>query len=275
MTIDQKYPKSIKKQIKTSTEKFNWGNIDVVDIVPEGNVDECPILFAPGWSITIDTIQNTLTFLADYGKRIISLNHKRVGGVKRDSEELRKASSILAILNRKNIELVDAVGYSEGCTNLLLAARLDPDKFRNIVLINPSGLVGKGKKMSIVKGFLVDLWGIKECKNGHKKRRKVFKESLKYTLSNPIRSYQEVNEIAQIELVDLIKGISETGIRVSIIHNINDQTFDFAQVNETLERAKNIHIEEFYAVGGGHFGLIKFPQKYMHIVAHALKNLKK
>ncbi len=277
MVIDQKQPQSVKKKVQKSVEKFKWGDVTVLDIVPEDiqESEKIPVFFAPGWSITIACTQEVLLSLADYNNRVITLNHKRIGGIRNTSEEMRKAHTILSVLHRKNIDKADGVGYSEGCTNLLLAACLNPNKFRNIVLVNPPGLSKKWAKLKIVKGFLMDAWGIKKCKNGYKKRKEIFKELLKYIFLNPIRSYREVDEITHSNLVELLKNANNVGIKVSIVHNINDHTFDFTQANYTLLNAKNIHIEEFYAIEGGHFGLIKFPRRYMSIIAHALKMFKK
>jgi pimeloyl-ACP methyl ester carboxylesterase len=266
----------VKKTIKRSEEQFEWGKIDLVDIVPEKKTQSLPILFAPGWSITINAIQDTLTYLVDCGYRVLSLNHKRVGGAKYQSEEERKAASILAILNRKEIERVDAVGYSEGCTNVLLAARMQPEKFRHIVLMNPSGLTGHESMAHLINGFVVDLWDIRSKKDGRTKRCRVVRETVKYILANPIRSYKEVSEVANTDLVKLLKGLKKTHIKVSIIHNIEDKTFDFDVVQKTLQKAgTDIYINEFYAVSGRHFDLIKFPRKYMDYVAHALGHFDK
>jgi pimeloyl-ACP methyl ester carboxylesterase len=266
----------VKKIIKRNKEQFDWGKIDLIDIIPEKKTQKLPILFAPGWSITINTIQDTLTYLVDCGYRVLSLNHKRVGGVKHRSEEDRKATSILAILNRKEIEQVDAVGYSEGCTNVLLAAQMQPEKFRHIVLMTPSGLTSPESVMRLSKGFLVDLWDIRNKKDKRTKRCRIVWETVKYILANPIRSYKEVNEVANTDLIKLLKELNKTHIKVSIIHNIEDKTFDFDAVQETLQKAgADIYINEFYAVSGRHFGLIKFPRKYMDYVAYALEHFDK
>ena len=269
---EDKCKSNIKKKIKKSTEKFDWGKIDMLDVVPGNDMDMCPILFAPGWSITINSIQDFLTFLSDYNYRVISLNHKRLGGARRKSEEGRKATSILAILKRKDIKLVNAVGYSEGCTNVLLAANMRPEKFHHIILIDPPGLGRKkSQKMGLVKNFVFGVMGIGDGRSGRKKRRHVFFETIKYILSNPIRSYKEIREIANSDLIELLRGLNRTHVKIFIVQNIDDRMSNLKDIQERLKKTDaNVEVNKLYTVDGGHFDLVKSPCKYARLVNDVL-----
>lgn len=143
--FSEKGRKEIELKVFKGQEEFTWGTIDTIDIVPDEMKTDIPVFFAPGWSITIDSIEKPLKELAKQKRRVVSLSHARIDGSKEETEELRKAVSLLSILERKQIEKTDAIGYSEGAINLLLVARQYPEKFNNIVLLNPAGLTGGGK----------------------------------------------------------------------------------------------------------------------------------
>src|SRR5207244_703766 len=56
---------------------------------------------------------------------------------------LRRALTILSLLEEKKIEQVDILGRSQGGIDVAVAARLCPDKFRNFVLLNTAGMMGE------------------------------------------------------------------------------------------------------------------------------------
>ncbi len=252
-------------EIKKKTEKFSWGDIDTIDIKPKEIKTETPVFFAPGWSITIETLEKPLRELAKYNRRVISLSHLRTGGVEKENEELRKAASLLAILERKNIEKTDMIGYSEGAINLLLLADIAPEKFRNIVLLGPAGLTGKENVIKIATRFTMELLNF--LKNASENGSRTLVESLKYIAENPIRSYKEVTEIAQADIFDLMKRVKEKGVGVSIVAGAEDETFFMEKIQAKIKKLghgewKN-YFDGFYSIKGGHFDFIDESKKYM------------
>ncbi len=69
-------------------------------------------------------------------------------------EEVRKALNILGVLEEKDVEKTDVIAHSEGAVNTLIAASLYPEKFRNIVLFGPAGLIGEDTFTRLFQGFL-------------------------------------------------------------------------------------------------------------------------
>src|SRR5271168_4034801 len=105
------------------------GNAEVVDITPEKLKDETPLFFAPAWACNIDVYKRALQTLSEEERRVISLNHPRRGGdlksqsseeemEKYPEEELRKAYSVLNVMEQKNIKQVDAIAHSEAAINI-------------------------------------------------------------------------------------------------------------------------------------------------------------
>ncbi|MEK7133642.1 MAG: alpha/beta fold hydrolase [Patescibacteria group bacterium] len=138
------------------------GTSEVVDISPENPKTDVPVLLAPAWACSINVYKPAIETLASKGRRVISLNHARN---RRDSSfdeklldqysaaELTKAFNFLDVLDQKKIEKVDVIAHSEGCLNAVIAATLRPDKFRNLVLFAPAGLIGDDNAWRLLKGF--------------------------------------------------------------------------------------------------------------------------
>ena len=140
---------------------INGATVESVDIKPENPKSETPVLVAPGFAATMDSFKPGMKVLMESERRVISLDHPRRGGTipdsfneeveKNPSEELRKAHTILGLLEQKNLEKVDVVAHSEAAVNVCIAAMLHPEKFRNIVLYNPAGLIGNDSLFRLVK----------------------------------------------------------------------------------------------------------------------------
>ena len=139
------------------------GMADIIDVRPENPKTETPVLLAPGWGLTDKVYQPAIQELVKRGRRVISLNHPRIGGDmsaapqealdKYPTEEVRKALNLIDLLDQKGIEKTDVIAHSEGAINTCIAAVLHPEKFRNIVFYAPAGLIGEDTFTRLLKGF--------------------------------------------------------------------------------------------------------------------------
>ena len=142
---------------------------EIIEINPEKIKDETPVFFSPGWGVKA-TSESMRKAIAEEGRKVISTDFTREEkmmdtGNKEDIPvaELQKALAIIETLNKTAKGKVDAIGHSEGGLNLAVAASLYPEKFRNIVLISPAGMMEKDSYLSLVKRFVLDE-GIEELK---------------------------------------------------------------------------------------------------------------
>ncbi len=156
-----------KNDFKTQFEKREFfegagGRIEVVDVIPEQLKDKVPLFIASGWGCSIEVYEQVFKIMVERGRRTISLNHPRQGGDLENKateaeidtypiEKLRKSYNILDVIEQKNIEKVDVLAHSEGAMNAILAAVLHPEKFRNIVLFGPAGMIGKDNFLDLTK----------------------------------------------------------------------------------------------------------------------------
>ncbi|MBU6414803.1 alpha/beta hydrolase [Patescibacteria group bacterium] len=121
--------------------------IEIFDIIPHKAKTNVPMLFISGWSGTPHAYKENILSHAKFGRRVISSNTPH--GIEAQNNEqfpnseMRKVVAAIKTLEACGIEKVDAVGHSEGAIDVVMAAVLYPEKFRNIVLVNPGGLQGK------------------------------------------------------------------------------------------------------------------------------------
>ena len=64
---------------------INGAKVDTIDVKPEKQKIEVPVLVAPGWGATMKSFEPAIKVLADKERRVISLDHPRKGGTVPDS----------------------------------------------------------------------------------------------------------------------------------------------------------------------------------------------
>lgn len=258
--------------------EFCGGEVEVVDIHPENKKTEIPVVVAPGWGATPEVLRDNILTLAELGRRTISI--KTPHGIETEKienfpeAELQKVAALIKTLEKKDIDKVDAVGHSEAGIYLTLAATLYPDKFRNIVLINPGGMIGKDTPWRLSVGFLGDI--VKQIMRGIKDRKLVrptltsFREVGKSISSGPLRSFKEVLAISKTQIHELLRELKKKGIGISIIHAVDDKIFP---MDRTQKIAKTDQLDGFYSVKGTHNEFFLKPKKYTQLADQALTAL--
>ena len=281
------------------------GIAEVVDITPEKLENRVPVLLAPAWGCTIPVYKPTMKEIAGKGRRVISLNHPRnwgnlaeaapAGALEKYSdqkEELRKALNILGTLEqKKDIGKVDVIAHSEAAINVLIAAALNPKKFRNIVLFAPAGLIGKDSLTRLLQGFAgqnkraESLKGKPDAENWpeipvteteKEISSAAIKEVLAYFAKNPIRSLNEVMDVSRSEIITLIKYLHEKGIGIIVASGVDDPVFPMEKIQENL-KANDISeiIDGFLSLRGGHGEMGNHPELFIPAILSLLDSLEK
>jgi pimeloyl-ACP methyl ester carboxylesterase len=263
------------------------GKIEAIDIRPENQKTETPVLFAPGWSCTTETYKDSIKELVKKERRVFGINHARRGidtGLispevreKHSDDELRKALSILALIKEKNIEQVDMIAHSEGAINAAIAASIEPEKFRNIVFVAPAGIIGKDKfpklagrfAITMIKDYFRSVFGSNTEKICFSR---TIKESIKYIAKNPLRALKESVAISESEIHNMLKDLHEKGIGVAVVAGVDDKVFPMDKIQQI---AKNDELDGFLSVKGGHNEIIFDPEKYVTAAEQLLTQLEK
>jgi len=139
------------------------GEIEVYDIAPEESKTEVPTIVAPGWAANAKVFQDNLRELSNRGRRVLSFGNYH--GIENNltnpenipNTEWRKIVALIGIIESQNIDKVDVMAHSEGAIYTLLAAKMYPEKFRNIVLVNPAGFIEDESWRKLTARFAKDI----------------------------------------------------------------------------------------------------------------------
>jgi len=272
------------------TMTFPEGSVNVVDISPTVLKDSTPVLLAPGWSENQDTYKKSLQIIHASGRRGITIGYFRRGGEVEKHEtypqaELRKANQLLGVIAAKGIERVDGIFHSEGAINGLIAAMLRPDLFRNIVLDKPAGMIGEDNKAMLMGRFL-------KLMAQEAIERKPFSFSdptnsvsttgrlTRYMAGNPLRMWSEMGALTTEDITNLIHHLESKGVKISIIAGVNDPLFPVKRQIEHMRKVKdkqgkNLPIEGYYSVTGGHNELSIHADQHTALAVNALDGLQR
>jgi pimeloyl-ACP methyl ester carboxylesterase len=272
-------------------ETYRYGStpIEVYDIQPENIKSEVPAFFVPGWAASPEVFRENILLIAKEGRRVLSAN--TVHGIDQDPDfgkgdkkyvvaELRKAAALIKVIEKKGIEKIDLITHSEGSINGLIAATMIPDKIRNIILVNPAGLIGKDTFPRLLKGFSLEqihktindenrpTYNLDrvEKKPGQKHALNVMKN----VAGNVLQSLREGLAIANSDIKDMLKSLKDEGKHIAVIHGAQDHAFPMNKMQEIVDDEM---VDGFYSVKGGHNQVILNPAAYTKVINHALDAL--
>ncbi|MBI4092087.1 MAG: alpha/beta hydrolase [Candidatus Levybacteria bacterium] len=261
-----------------------YGQVSVIDVKPETVTDQIPILIAPGWSEDYQTYRKTLKTAFNSSRRALSLEYSRLSGSVIGNEgypevELRKARLILDMLKKKGIDRADVIAHSEGAINVLIAAMLKPEQFRNIVLDKPAGLVGKDTRSTLTGRFIRML--LEETII----RPPLFMDPASsvsiceritlYALVNPASITKEMDAITTFEIKDLMEALQNRGVMLSVISGVHDPLFPVSKQIGYMRETGVPSMKGYYSVVGGHNELSIHANKHATLAINALDGLQR
>ena len=274
-------------------EKYVYGSttVEAFDVQPENLKSEVPVFFGTGWSASRGVYEATILGTADRGRRVLSMFAPH--GIEIDpnfgtgdktyaASELRKAAAMLKTLEEKGIEQLDIVAHSESSIWTLIVASMHPEKIRNIVLIDPAGLIDEDTLPRLAVDFSRDV--VRETLNKEKLPRPKVERfvqpgsstdifgALKNIIGNPMRSLKEVLAIKDADIREILEDLKKQGKRIAVIQGARDVVFPM----ERMQRVVNTkQVDGFYSVYGEHNEINSNPQAYIEVIAHVLDALEK
>lgn len=256
---------------------------EVIDLQPPEASSPVPILLIQGWGETPVTHEQTLNTIVNNKRRALTIKFPRRGKMEKAEDypavELNKAQSVLAAIDEKGIEKVDVIAHSEGALAAIIAADLEPEKFKNIVFFDPAGLIGKDSTVKLATRFVYMLLkdGARFAKGegSRKEKIKAALEAVKYFASNPKRSFQEASAMANSDIYDMLGNLRELGIKISVIHGVDDTVFPIKRILSTAQQKGGMDTIGFYSTKGDHREISIHPEKYTALAVNALNDLEK
>lgn len=261
------------------------GTIESIFLKPEKPKSDVPVVIASGWSEGSLVLKQTAEQLYNAGRQVIILDHPRRGGEviphqDHTTEELRKALTIKEVVKQQNIHQVDILAHSEGAINAAIFASLEPGKVRNMVLVNPAGLIGKDTLPGMFGRFMAKnvqniIGAIKDTSAAGAVGTGLI-EGVKYMAQNPARAIKEVSEISQAQIDETLQDLHRLGVGIIVIHGADDPGFPMDRMQKIVKADTNDgFVDGFLSVKGGHDELYIHPEKYTKAAEKMLSALEK
>lgn len=252
---------------------------EIVKIDPKRIKDNVPIFISPGWGVSPNSQKETLEVIADKERRVVTVDFIREQILKDKEDdglqiaELQKSLAIVQALEKSGLEKVDAIGHSEGGLNLVIAAMLYPEKFRNIVLVAPAGITGKESYLNLIKRFTIDE-GMEEMRasaNNMNSFYEYFKNLSKYFIKNVSLSKQEIKEMSESDILEMTKVLKQKGVGISVVCGVNDKVFPIENV---INRVNASNLDHFISTKGNHGSFI-FNKEHALLAENILSNMRR
>jgi pimeloyl-ACP methyl ester carboxylesterase len=179
-------------------------------------------------------------------------------------------ATMRAVAQGNEHEQVDLLGFSTGAAAVVDAALRNPEKIRQVILVNPIGLNSPEsgyltRMKSTLTGTVAHMKQITD--NGLIKSPK-YQQFASGMPRQAWRGYGEVVEIihasAKLNLTPLIAELKAKGVEVTIVMSENDQQFNASDVGESVAKAPGCG---FLVVTGGHTKIGADPQQLAALVA--------
>jgi len=287
-----KRPEALAKQFE-ATEKYEYGSntIEAFDIQAEKLKTETPVFFGTGWSASRGVYEASMLGIADSGRRVVSMfaphgidTEEGFGKGENTyaAAELRKAAAMLKTLEEKDIGQLDIVAHSESAIWTLIVASMHPEKIRNIVLLDPAGLIDKDSTARLATSFALDM--VQGALNKEKLPRPEIERTvkpgsatdlfgaLKNMAGNPMESLKAVLAIRDADIRGMLEDLKAQGKHIAVIQGARDEIFPMEMMNKVVNTK---HVDGFYSVYGAHNEINSNPQAYILVIDHALDALEK
>ncbi len=262
---------------------LSGAEVEFYDISPESLKTETPTAMVEGWGGTPEMYRENIKTLVDQGRRTLAVDAPH--GIDYNegemlSEEidkmpdavLRKIAALIKSLDEKQVGQIDAVAHSEGCLAVIVAATLYPLRFRDVVLVNPAGMIGKDNFWRLATSFSVDVikgYVDEIRKNGiSEPMLRSIREVGSSAVKDPIKAFREVLAISDAEIHELLIGMRANGIGISIVSTVDDGVFP----QERLQKIITKDMVDGYFVAKGHHGEFQLnAEPYTKLADYALQ----
>ena len=136
------------------------GWADYVDLRPADSAGR-PLVVVPGWSEGLDGMRDLARVFYDRQRRNLLADFSGLKPADRQREPYHeivdKSEALIQLLTDAGVGPVDLLAHSEGVLTAAYAARHHPERFNNLVLAMPAGMIGHDSPMALTLRFLPKL----------------------------------------------------------------------------------------------------------------------
>jgi pimeloyl-ACP methyl ester carboxylesterase len=251
-----------------------------VEITPRRPVDSVPLVFLPGWGQTARAYAIPLRVFAERGRHVFSMfrparGRPIVGETTLPREEVRKAQALVGAMSRLRLERIDLVAHSEGALGAVIATTLYPHRVRNLILIDPAGLIMHDRWYRLAGRFgQMIVQCAREAMTNADERHALIWAMLNptvYAFTHPLRAMSQIAALAHWHSLDLLAVLCDSEVGVVVITGVDNRVFPIDQAGP-LVRAGVCLVDGFHTVRGGHAKLLG-DARYANAVLDAIDRL--
>jgi len=221
-------------------------------------------------------------------------------GHKIPESELMRIADAHKVMVENGIDMADLVGDSQGGWEAVLYAAMYPERVRNLVLIEPAGLIGEDSQgqliarnvVSMIKGLVrtqkerflpPGAEGTLERQEAENRQigMAIGAEDMKETFSKYTKEalLDDSKAISGADIVEILAHLRSLGIKISIIQGVDDEIFPIEKtINNLREKGalrggpKDI-LNGFYSIKGDHGYAAISRGRFTELVKNALTSL--
>ncbi|MDP3696795.1 MAG: alpha/beta hydrolase [Candidatus Taylorbacteria bacterium] len=260
------------------------------DVQPEKIKTQIPVLFLKAWGTTTENYKDNIIGLAEKGRRVLAINNiygisaEHLENIKEarelipDELLLSKVAATLKVFEvKEGFDQIDVVAHSEGAIHAIFAALLRPEKFRNLLLVDPAGMVGEDNRSRVIKGGILDI--ARQVARLYKREgiistaKKVARDAMSFAkaiVAGPKKTWDSIGTISKTQIHERLEVLNDLGVKISIIHGTDDRLYSLDDVQK-LTKSGTVH--GFYSTETTHNEIFLNPKPFNTLIESSLSSL--
>jgi len=250
-------------------------------------VSEHDIVFFSGFTNRVQNFESILPQIAlDTDSSVHGLNELpgvRTGDALYDherqfspyKEQMSKAITVAEFAAYDGISDMDVIAHSQGAIESLIMAVTNPGLVKNMVLVNPAGIIPMTEKELTMQGLKEFVTGVGKGGEGATFDQKIADVIENFGVLKDSRA--TIADFSQNEnMVDLIQSIREHGTKVGIIMTDQDKLFEITKMYDQLTDDKSVplydRLDGHKILAGNHGSILS--QDNLHEITDLMTELR-
>jgi alpha-beta hydrolase superfamily lysophospholipase len=223
----------------------NFGDTKIYSQSPD--LPRGKIFVVPGFGETTYHSQPLLAALVNLGYAALAFTPPRKRGERFDPIE-RQSRIITEVLkaNLMNNEKVYAVAHSLGSSAVLKAAKIHPEYFASLTLMQPAGIITEQQSIAELAGRTIrkiprnqKLAKLADKRSTSRVARSQF-NSATFLVKSPIVSWREAVAAGRYSIIDDLKAVTDLRIPVHLVVSKGDEMFDYDKVEANRDKFESL-----------------------------------
>lgn len=218
-TFDAYYSRVFEVDTEAGKVKYNA-------LAPEGWKANRPVIAIGGWGINLGGMRDLGRSLYDNQRASLMVDFT-------DSKSTSpygvydRSRSLVEVLDDARVPQVDVVAQSEGALFASLAAYTDPDRFKNLVLACPAGLIGSDSVLKLAQRFAPNVARSlsKDMVDNPAIATRINLGVTSMTTKKPVESFKRVQDLAGFSIDGWLALVRQKGVGVGVIQANRDSVF--------------------------------------------------